>query len=125
MAIEMKLYGVLGALLISASCCAETGERVHYTPIEYLKNFALAACVAEGYASNASVAKDAVASADGYMELGSLGIDAYNEARALAEKFLAKDYPSQSGEKLTMMKCVDLFHSRELERLAKKYARRK
>jgi hypothetical protein len=123
MATKVRYSGLLGVLLLSASCHAETAERVHYTPIEYLRNFALSACVAEGYASSAVAAKDAVASADGYMELGSLDIAAYNEARALVQKFLAKEYPSLSGEKLIMMKCVDLYHSKELDRIAKKYAK--
>jgi hypothetical protein len=28
-----------------------------------------------------------------------------------------------SGERLIMMKCVDLYHSKELDRIAKKYAK--
>ena len=79
---------------------------------------------AYGYQSK-EVVNDAVAAANGYKELGSLDIDAYSEVAALAPKFLSKSYMSQSGEKLTVMKGIDFFHSKELDRVARKYATRK
>jgi hypothetical protein len=54
---------------------------------------------------------------------GSFGVEAYDEAATLARKFLAKKYIGMHGEKLTVMKCVDLFHSKELDQLSKKYNR--
>jgi hypothetical protein len=94
--------------------------RVEYSPIQYLKNFALSACIADGYKSE-EVLKDSKAAAGGYLELGSLPHEAYEEAALLGRKFLAEEYQSISGEKLTLMKCIDFFHSRELEQIAKKY----
>jgi hypothetical protein len=41
---------------------------------------------------------------------------------ALGKTFLAKDHPGKSGAQLALMKCIDLFHSQELDRLAKKYS---
>lgn len=108
--------------LASAACHADEVGRHRYTPVQHLKNYALSACLADGYQS-AEVVGDATASANGYKELGSLDIDAYNEALVLVRKYLARTYPSQSGEKLVLMKCIDLFHSRELDRLARKHAR--
>lgn len=96
--------------------------RVEYSPAQYLKNFALSRCIAEGYKSE-EVVKDSSAAAGGYLELGSSPIEAYREADSLAQKFLAKDYQGKSGEKLTLMKCIDLFHSAELDQLAKRYGR--
>jgi len=49
---------------------------VEYSPIEYLKNFALSVCVADGYQSK-DVVKDSLAAAGGYLELGSLPFEAY------------------------------------------------
>jgi hypothetical protein len=106
-----------------ASMLADAGAdaaRVEYSPIQYLKNFALSVCVADGYRSK-EVAKDSLAAASGYSELGGLPFEAYEQAESLAKQFLAKDYKSISGEKLVLMKCIDLFHSEELDQLARKY----
>jgi hypothetical protein len=110
--------------LISPFCYGKDNARTHYTPIQYLKNYALSSCIADGYQSK-DVIDDATAAANGYKELGSLDIDAYNEALALSRKFLAKEYLSKSDERLVIMKCIDFYHSAELDRLARKYASKK
>ena len=112
---------LLVAPLIVGTTVADT--RVAYSPVQYLKNFALSACIAEGYKAD-EVVKDSSAAAGGYLELGRLPFEAHQEAAALGKKFLAKDYQGKSGEKLTLMKCIDLFHSKELEQLARKYAKK-
>ena len=101
----------------------DANVRVQYSPVQYLKNFALSACIADGYKSD-EVMKDSKAAAGGYLELGSLPHEAYEEAALLGKKFLAKEYQSASGGKLTLMKCIDFFHSRELDQLAKKYRKK-
>jgi Type VI secretion system (T6SS), amidase immunity protein len=113
------------AILVAASLLADAevaAVRVPYSPIQYLKNFALSTCIADGYKSD-EVVKDSSAAAGGYLELGRLPFEAYEEAAALGKKFLAKDYQSISGDKLTLMKCIDFFHSKELDQLAKKYGK--
>lgn len=110
--------------ILTTTCYADASTRRQYTPVQYLKNYALSACISEGYQSK-EVINDAVAAANGYKELGSLDIDAYNEVAALIPKFLSKNYMSQSGEKLIIMKCIDFFHSKELNRLARKYTTHK
>ena len=113
-----------GLVLASSLCYGDSIDRKRYTPVQYLKNYALSSCIADGYQSN-EVASDATAAANGYKELGSLDIDAYNEAAVLGRQFLAKEYASHSGEKLTLMKCIDFYHSKELDRLARKYAKKR
>lgn len=110
--------------LVTTACYGAPSARKHYTAVQYLKNYALSACIADGYQSK-EVVNDAVAAANGYKELGSLDIDAYNDVAALVPKFLSRNYMSQSGEKLVAMKCIDFFHSKELDRLARRYAARK
>ena len=56
--------------------------------------------------------------------LGSFLYEAYEEVASLGKKFLAKEYRSISGEQLTLMKCIDFFHSKELDQLAKKYGKK-
>jgi hypothetical protein len=116
-----RIAAVLGFLV--ASMFADAGAdaaRVEYSPVQYLKNFALSVCLADGYTSE-EVKKDSLAAAGGYSELGSLPFEAYEQAESLAKRFLAKEYRSFSGEKLTLMKCIDLFHSKELDQLATRY----
>ena len=121
----IKITSLFCFLALTSSACYGNGvEKKHYTPIQYLKNYALSSCIADGFQSK-DVVKDASAGANGYKELGSLDIDAYNEAAVLGRKFLAKEYLSQSGEKLTLMKCIDFYHSKELDRLANKYTNKK
>jgi protease II len=116
----------LSLLLLISSTSYGKEARQYYTPTQYLKNYALSACIAGGYKEAKAVNEDAGAAASGYLELGSFSIDAYNEAWALSRKFLAKEYLSKdSGQKLTLMKCIDFYHSKELDQLAKKYARKK
>lgn len=91
-----------------------------YTPTQHLKNFALSSCLYKGY-DDAEIKRDALVSLQGHKEFGSLSIDAFNAASALADQFLAKKYLGERGEKLTVMKCIALFHSKELAQLAKKY----
>lgn len=112
--------------IFTSGCYGDSTEKKNsiYSPVEYLKNYALSSCVADGYRTR-EVMSDAVAAANGYKELGSLGIDAYNEAAILGRNFLAKNYVGQSGEKLVLMKCIDFYHSKELDNLARKYATKK
>ncbi len=101
---------------------AQTGARYQYSGTQYLKNYALSSCIANGYQSR-EIIKDSSASANGYQELGSLPLEAYTEASLLSKKFLAKNYPSITSENLTLMKCIDLYHSKDLGNIIKKYVK--
>jgi hypothetical protein len=118
---KFKLLVALALLAAPSSVDAkDTDVRVAYSAIQYLKNFALSVCISDGYKSE-EVVKDSSAAAGGYLELGGFPMEAYEEAEALGKKFLAKEYNSIHGEKLTLMKCIDLFHSKDLDQLARKY----
>lgn len=95
-------------------------DRVNYTPEHYLKNYALSACLAEGYQSE-EVKKDAGAIAGGYLEFGSYSLSAHTAVRNLAKQYLAKNYPSKSGQPMVLAKCIDLFHSKALEDIVIEY----
>ena len=87
-----RIAAIFAFLLASMLADAVAGTaRVEYSPIEYLKNFALSVCLADGYTSK-EVVKDSLAAAGGYSELGSLPFEAYEEAESLARQFLAKKY---------------------------------
>jgi hypothetical protein len=119
--IASRLFAAIAFLLAPLLVEAKAADdRVEYSPLQYLKNFALSACIAHGYKSD-EVVRDSLATAGGYLELGSLPFEAYEEAASLGGKFLEKNYQGISGEKLILMKCIDFFHSKELDQLAKKY----
>lgn len=119
----LKTFAFSGLLLISfAAIC---GERVEYSPVEYLRNFALSRCIVDGYDLPAAVSGDITAAANGYLELGSLPIEAYSEAASAARVFLKKQYVGKYGDSLILMKCIDLYHSKELDEIARKYPHEK
>lgn len=106
--------------LIASGCASAQSTGNKYTPIQYFKNYALSTCIADGFQSD-EVVKDAAAAARGYLELGDLPLEAHTQATLLGRKFLSVEYKSMTGEKLTLMKCLDFYHSKDLDRLAKKY----
>ena len=107
-------------ILMLTGCTAFAAQSKKYTPKEYFKNYALSTCIADGFDSK-EIVSDAAAAARGYLELGAYPLEAHTEATLLGREFLKKEYKSMSGEKLTLMKCIDFYHSQELEELSRKY----
>jgi len=105
------------------SVYADTHQPKKYSSIQYFKNYALSTCIADGYSSEETI-MDASAAARGYLEFGSLPLEAHTEATLLGRKFLKNTYISISGESLVLMKCIDFFHSKELDMIARKYRRK-
>lgn len=89
-----------------------------------LRNWAMARCVMRAY-EDGPMRKDAGASAAGYLEFGSSAFEVYEAIDALVIAQLNKTYPSKSGEKMQMMKCLDLMHGKALERLIENATRLK
>lgn len=48
----------------------------------------------------------------------------YEEVIKPGRSFLAKPYLSKSGEPLNVMKCIDIYHSQDLELLTRKYVKK-
>jgi Type VI secretion system (T6SS), amidase immunity protein len=120
---DSKFIAFVAAAFLAAPSIVgakETNVSAQYSSAQYLKNFALSVCISNGYKSD-EVVKDSLAAAGGYLEHGSFPFEAYEEADALSKRFLAREYLGKHGEKLTLMKCIDFFHSKDLERLVKKY----
>lgn len=113
------------ARLIVCSLCLACGVATaapsqKYSSDQYLRNYALAVCLAAGYEA-AEIKQDASASARGYFEFGGYSIEAHNETVQLAKTFLKREYPSESGQPLTLMKCIDFSHSKELATLMRRH----
>ncbi|HEY9096966.1 MAG TPA: T6SS amidase immunity protein Tai4 family protein, partial [Hydrogenophaga sp.] len=114
--------GLLGASQIASAETADVSPVAAYSPQTLLKNWALSACLAQ-LASDDTTRRDADASAGAYLAFGDLGWEAYVEVDALVKQFAARTYsarpePGQVQPALNTMKCIDLFHSQALDRLA-------
>lgn len=93
-----------------------------YSQKDLLKHWALSACLA-AVATDPALRADASATASAYMEFGHQAPEAYAVLRKLAEKYAARHYSGSVEGQFNTMKCIDLFHSRELNSLASKLAK--
>ncbi|WP_222853074.1 T6SS amidase immunity protein Tai4 family protein [Massilia genomosp. 1] len=87
-----------------------------YSQKNLLKNWTFSACLAMN-AKDAATKADANAAASAYMEFGRQRIEAYDALRKLAEKYASLSYSGSIPSEFNTMKCIDLFHSSELDRL--------
>lgn len=93
-----------------------------YSQTDLLKNWALSACLAT-VATDPALRADANATASAYMEFGHQAPEAYAALRELAETYAARNYSGSVEGRFDTMKCIDLFHSRELNNLATRLAK--
>ncbi|MDR2991707.1 MAG: type VI secretion system amidase immunity protein Tai4 [Burkholderiaceae bacterium] len=117
-AVALALTFITGAGLITSAWAAEPLPATQrYSQKGLLKNWALTVCL--GSVVNDSRDKhDADASASAYREFGHQGIEAYDQLRQLALKYAALKYSGAIPGDFNIMKCIDLYHSDELDRLA-------
>lgn len=92
-----------------------------YSQKTLLKNWALSRCLGQVYL-NGKPAEDANASASAYLEFGRQPIQAYEAVRVIVDKYANKKYAGSVRSEFNTMKCIDLFHSKELDVLSSKYS---
>lgn len=95
------------------------------TYAENYKDLALAVCIAKAYKNEPKASADAAATAAGLestwtnydLEKGS------GEISKLVDRYLTRNYPSIQGKeiKLDLLKCLDLYHSKALNRQVKQF----
>jgi len=95
-----------------------------YSQKTLLKNWALSVCLAQISKDPAS-REDAGATASAYMEFGHQRIEAYDALRELADRYAKRRYGGSIKSEFNTMKCIDLFHSKELDDLATKFSKAK
>ncbi|YCI28669.1 type VI secretion system amidase immunity protein Tai4 [Erwinia sp. PK3-005] len=116
---DFKIVGIIAVATV-LFFSSQVNAKPEYSAEQYIKNYALSVCVAKGYNSK-EVKDDASAAARGYLEFGDYSLAAHSAVRKLVDEFLAKTYSSQSGESMILAKCIDVYHSAELESIVKKY----
>lgn len=91
------------------------------------KDMILGICLARVYAPHAPVAADAGSSANALVEWTLYDAEKSPELiDSVVGQFIRRDYSNplaeaeQSGVKFDLLKCLDLYHSRELDALAKR-----
>lgn len=99
-----------------------------YSQQTLLKNWALSICIAQN-TSDKDLIRDANATAGAYLELGRQDLDAYDSIRMLVKDSIRRESRSkpdieQPSIEMNVMKCIDLFHSQELNRLTKRLTKK-
>ncbi len=110
------------ALILSLSVClvqqasAHTSLTEHYSQEMLLKNWALSRCLAKTY-DDEKVRDDANATASAYLEYGKQSIETYNQLDELVDKYVNLAYGGSVKSDFNTMKCIDLYHSKELRKM--------
>lgn len=110
------------ALILSLSVClvqqasAHMSLTEHYSQEMLLKNWALSRCLAKTY-DNEKVRDDANATASAYLEYGKQSIETYNQLDELVDKYVNLAYGGSVKSDFNTMKCIDLYHSKELQKM--------
>lgn len=109
-------------ILFTQSACANTEplSTPTYSSETIFKNYALSTCLADAF-DDAKLRKDASATAAGFLEFGTGPIEAYTEATLMGRDFLKKKYDGKVSVDFNTKKCIDFYHSEELNRLVEKY----
>ncbi len=91
------------------------------------RDIALTYCVARAYRSEPKASEDAIYSSSGIDNWTRYDLENNTgQIEKLVNKYLSREYHSFEGPsiKLNLMKCMDMYHSKELDALVKKYVRK-
>ncbi|CAG0943522.1 hypothetical protein BROC_02323 [Candidatus Brocadiaceae bacterium] len=123
MDLEMKKTLAMVIILLSSikPASSDESELQSYTQKQLLKNWILSRCLAKAYPSE-QAKQDAEISASAYLEYGKASIEAYEKGDKLVDKFLSRKYSGSIKSTYNTMKCIDLFLSKEVEKLVHKYS---
>ena len=125
----MRIALGFAALLLGLSLPAVAGEStitaISRTNAENYKDRALASCISEVY-KGSPAGDDANISTSAFLEWTYYDEDKGNLATdQLVEKYLRRDYTNPmegyAGAKFNLLKCLDMYHSQELDEQVRKY----
>lgn len=98
------------------------------TYLQNYKDMVLATCISNAYKEDKGASADAGSSVSALRDWTYYDMDkSPDDMKALIEKFLTKNYSNPlaesevKGVKFDFLKCLDLYHSKELTDQAKKY----
>lgn len=122
----MKQWLITGILYwVALACSAEqvviAPPSAHFSPLQNLQSYAVMVCMGDAFPGDKTLERETHAAARFYLEQGSLPIEAYNDAAALAQAYLKKNYLQENNVRWTAMKCMDLLHDAALKKIITKY----
>jgi hypothetical protein len=109
-------------LLQCVACAASPIAPPENAQATLLKKWALSRCLAKAGADSPP-GDDAAKTAAAYLESGTAGIEVYEKLEALARRYLEREYTGSVKSNYNTMKCLDLYDSDELDRLARDSAK--
>lgn len=125
----MKIVHIFSTLALCLTLTAIAGESTvtatSRTNAENYKDRALASCIASAY-NGSPAGEDADITTSVFLEFTDYDDEKGNPAvDQLVEKYLRRDYSNPvegyAGAKFALLKCIDMYHSRELEEQVRKY----
>lgn len=118
----------LGAQSSHATDAASSPQASTRTYAQNYKDMVLAECVATAYRDQPPAARDAGSSASALMDWTYFDLERNPDAgKSLVNRFLARDYRNPivesevKGVRFDFLKCLDLYHSKELDAQAKRF----
>ncbi|MBD8598174.1 type VI secretion system amidase immunity protein Tai4 [Pseudomonas sp. CFBP 8772] len=118
---------ILTAPLASATDRSSSPQSIEQSYGRNYKDMVLATCVANAYKGDENAAKDAGSSASALRDWTYYDLEkSPDEVKALVNSYLGRSYKNQlveaevKGVRFDFLKCLDLYHSKELDSLAKK-----
>ena len=115
---------VLWSPISSAHTGPEAGARSY---AQNYKDMVLVTCITNAYASDKNAAKDAGSSVSALIDWTEYDFDKSPDAvKSLVNRYLSRDYfnplveSEMKGVKFDMLKCLDMYHSKELDTLTQK-----
>lgn len=106
---------------------ASTPEAVNRTFLENYKDMVFASCITKAYKGNKDVEKDTGSSVSALKDWIDYDIDkSIDKEIVLINSYLSRNYfnplaeQEVKGIKFDFLKCLDLYHSKDLETLARK-----
>ena len=82
-----------------------------------LRHYALSSCLRQAFPS---IADEAAAAMDTFLQNGSHPAEAYQAIQPMAAEWLRRSYPSFRDVNLTIVKCIDFAESAEVGKLARR-----
>ncbi|MEJ8798751.1 type VI secretion system amidase immunity protein Tai4 [Trinickia caryophylli] len=124
----LSAAALLTALASDAKDIAHSSpEAATRTYAQNFKDMVLATCIANAYKGDQRAAVDAGSSVSALRDWTYYDLEKSPDViRALVDRYLARDYRNPLAEsetkdvKFDFLKCLDLYHSRELEQQAKR-----
>ncbi len=104
------------------ACASGSAGAQQNTQATLLKKWTLSRCLAKA-GGQTPAGDDAAKTAAAYLEMGAAEIEVYEKLDALAGSYLGREYTGSVKSNYNTMKCLDLYDSEELDRLARDSAK--